>query len=79
MTDTEDHLLDRLSGSAKLQLLWQILAACTTWLLTAYNPWFWIPVSCALLAAALSAIEILWVVPRLRRRVWERGENDQAI
>ena len=71
MTDTEDDLLDRLNSQAKLTLLWQLLAALTCYLLSTTNPWFWIPVTFALLGAALSGIEILWALPRLRRRVWE--------
>lgn len=71
MTDTEDYLLERLEGQTKLTLLWQLLAAFTCYLFTNLNPWFWIPVTCAALAVALSGIEILWTLPRLRRTIWE--------
>ena len=71
MTDTEDDLLDTLNGQAKLTLLWQLLAGFTSYLLTPQQPWFWIPVTCAALAVVLSAVELLWNLPRLRRAVWE--------
>ena len=71
MTDHEDHLLDRLDGQAKLTLLWQLLACFTSYLLTAQQPWFWIPASCAALAVVLSAIDLLWILPRWRRAIWE--------
>lgn len=75
MTDTEDMLLDRAAGSAKLLLLWQLLAGFTSYLLTAQEPWFWIPVTCAALAVVLSAIDLLWILPRWRRAVWENDKD----
>jgi membrane protein YdbS with pleckstrin-like domain len=71
MTYTEDNLLDRLNGQTKLTLLWQLLACFTSYLLTAQQPWFWIPVTCAALAVVLSAIDLLWILPRWRRAIWE--------
>ena len=71
MTNTEDDLLDTLNGQAKLTLLWQLLACFTSYLLTAQQPWFWIPVTCAALAVVLSAVDLLWNLPRWRRAIWE--------
>jgi membrane protein YdbS with pleckstrin-like domain len=76
MTDAEDDLLDRLNSQSKLTTVWQLLAALTCYFLSTINPWFWIPASCSLIGAALSAVEILWVLPRLRRRIWEDKTPD---
>lgn len=73
MTNTEDEILERLENQTRLTVLWQFLAAGTTWLLTGINPWFWLPCAAALLAVVTSIVEILWLLPRLRRRIWERG------
>ena len=74
MTDNEDTILDRAAGSAKLLLLWQLLAAFMAYILTGLNPWFWIPAACSLIAAGLSLLGLLWILPGLRRAIWESGD-----
>lgn len=71
MTDHEDHLLDLLSGSIKLTLVWQLLAGLTCGILAQVSPWFYLPAACSIIGALLSLIEINYTIPRLRRRVWE--------
>lgn len=71
MTPNEDLLLDRLSGSAKLTLTWQLLAILTCFILAQASSGFYFPMACSAVGAALSLIEINYTIPRLRRQVWE--------
>ena len=76
MTPNEDLLLDRLSGSAKLTLVWQLLATLTCFILAQASSGFYFPMACSAVGAVLSLIEINYTIPRLRRQVWENAQAD---
>lgn len=74
MTDTEDDLFSRLSGSALLLAVWQFMAgACCVNLAVSGHPLFWWPAGVTVLAFVLSLVELLWYIPRLRHIAFLRG------